>query len=57
LEPVLPRKGPLIVGIGASAGGVEALQALFTAMPPRLGMAFVVSSTRCCAPASRANGA
>jgi two-component system CheB/CheR fusion protein len=31
-----------IVGIGASAGGVEALEALFTAMPPDSGMAFVV---------------
>jgi two-component system, chemotaxis family, CheB/CheR fusion protein len=31
-----------VVGIGASAGGVEALEALFTAMPPDSGMAFVV---------------
>src|SRR5438105_4951188 len=31
-----------IVGIGASAGGVEALEALFRAMPPDPGMAFVV---------------
>jgi two-component system, chemotaxis family, CheB/CheR fusion protein len=31
-----------IVGVGASAGGVEALEALFTAMPPDSGMAFVV---------------
>ena len=31
-----------IVGIGASAGGVEALEALFRAMPYQNGMAFVV---------------
>lgn len=31
-----------VVGIGASAGGVEALEALFRAMPPQIGMAFVV---------------
>src|SRR5262245_22422773 len=31
-----------IVGIGASAGGVEALEALCRAMPPDPGMAFVV---------------
>ena len=31
-----------IVGIGASAGGVEALQALFAGMPADSGMAFVV---------------
>jgi two-component system CheB/CheR fusion protein len=31
-----------IVGIGASAGGVEALEALFRAMPPDPGVAFVV---------------
>ena len=31
-----------IVGIGASAGGVEALEALFRPMPARPGMAFVV---------------
>ena len=31
-----------IVGVGASAGGVEALQTLFTAMPGDLGVAFVV---------------
>ena len=32
----------LIVGIGASAGGLEPLERLFNAMPPRTGMAFVV---------------
>jgi two-component system, chemotaxis family, CheB/CheR fusion protein len=31
-----------IVGIGASAGGLEALQQLFDALPPDTGMAFVV---------------
>lgn len=32
----------LVVGIGASAGGLEALQRLFDAMPADTGMAFVV---------------
>src|SRR5262245_27015453 len=32
----------LVVGIGASAGGLEALKAFFSAMPPRTGMSFVV---------------
>src|SRR5215471_8818592 len=31
-----------IVGVGASAGGVEALEGLFKAMPSNPGMAFVV---------------
>jgi two-component system CheB/CheR fusion protein len=31
-----------IVGIGASAGGLESLERLFTAIPPDTGMAFVV---------------
>jgi two-component system CheB/CheR fusion protein len=31
-----------IVGVGASAGGVEALEGLFRAMPPAPGMAFVI---------------
>ena len=31
-----------IVGIGASAGGIEALKTLFGSMPPSTGMAFVV---------------
>jgi two-component system CheB/CheR fusion protein len=35
--------GPFIVGIGASAGGIEALEALFRAMPePPAALAFVV---------------
>ncbi|MGZ8423321.1 MAG: chemotaxis protein CheB, partial [Nitrospira sp.] len=33
-----------IVGIGASAGGLEALQAFFRHMPPSSGMAFLVIS-------------
>lgn len=35
-------KIPVIVAIGASAGGVQALQALLTFIPPRTGAAFVV---------------
>jgi len=35
------RKVPL-VGLGGSAGSIEALQAFFGAMPPRSGLAFVV---------------
>ncbi|MBA3873057.1 MAG: PAS domain-containing protein [Anaerolineae bacterium] len=31
-----------IIGIGASAGGIEAFEAFFTHMPPSSGMAFVV---------------
>jgi two-component system CheB/CheR fusion protein len=31
-----------VVGIGASAGGLEALEQFFSAVPPRCGMAFVV---------------
>ena len=33
---------PVIVGIGASAGGVAALQAFFSALPADTGAAFVV---------------
>src|SRR5690242_11993583 len=33
---------PPIVGIGASAGGVEALEAFFKAVPDKSGLAFVV---------------
>lgn len=32
----------IVVGIGSSAGGVEALERLFAAMPGRLGMAYIV---------------
>ncbi|MEZ5575473.1 MAG: chemotaxis protein CheB [Candidatus Competibacteraceae bacterium] len=31
-----------VVGIGASAGGLEALKQFFTAMPPETGLAFVL---------------
>ena len=34
----------VIVGIGASAGGVEALQTLFRTMPRDSGMAFVIAN-------------
>jgi two-component system, chemotaxis family, CheB/CheR fusion protein len=36
------RRSPLIVGIGASAGGIQALQSLFAALPDDTGAAFVV---------------
>ncbi|HEY5935442.1 MAG TPA: chemotaxis protein CheB, partial [Kofleriaceae bacterium] len=36
------RPGGRIVGIGASAGGLESLELLFDALPPDTGMAFVV---------------
>ena len=36
------EKLPVIVGIGASAGGVHALQSLFAALPNNTGAAFVV---------------
>ena len=33
---------PLVVGVGASAGGIDALSHLFEGIPSRCGMAFVV---------------
>lgn len=33
---------PLVIGIGASAGGLEALQQFFSCMPPNSGLRFVV---------------
>jgi two-component system CheB/CheR fusion protein len=36
------EKSFLVVGLGASAGGVRALQEFFATMPPNSGMAFVV---------------
>ena len=39
-----PSPGFLIVGIGASAGGLEAMEEFFNHMPPDSGMAFVVVS-------------
>ncbi|MFL5331533.1 MAG: PAS domain S-box protein [Gemmataceae bacterium] len=41
-ERARSRSGPTIVGIGASAGGLEALQLFLRAMPPVQGLAFVV---------------
>ena len=35
---------PIVVGIGASAGGLKAYKAFFSALPPDTGMAFVVIS-------------
>ena len=40
-DPTLPMTGR-IVGIGASAGGLESLEQLFAALPPDTGLAFVV---------------
>jgi two-component system, chemotaxis family, CheB/CheR fusion protein len=40
-EPARRDEGLIVVGIGASAGGLEALQQLVEAMPPDTGMAFV----------------
>ncbi len=40
--PALGRNGFPIVGIGASAGGLEAFTALFKALLPDLGMAYVL---------------
>ena len=41
---LMPKKelGFPVVGIGASAGGLEAFEAFFKAMPPTSGMAFVL---------------
>jgi two-component system CheB/CheR fusion protein len=41
-RPPIEQRGFHVVGIGASAGGLEALEALFGAMPEDSGMAFVV---------------
>jgi two-component system CheB/CheR fusion protein len=41
-ETVPDRRPPFVVGIGASAGGLEALEKLFEAMPADTGMVFVV---------------
>ena len=37
-----PRQTPLVIGIGASAGGLEALQQFFDYIPPNSGLSFVV---------------
>ena len=39
---VIARSQPLVVGIGASAGGLIAYEAFFAAMPANSGMAFVL---------------
>ncbi|MBU0936642.1 MAG: hypothetical protein KKC64_13570, partial [Spirochaetes bacterium] len=36
------QAGPIVVGIGASAGGLEALQDFFKNLPVHTGLAFVV---------------
>ena len=41
-EITIPPPGPIIAGIGASAGGIQALQAFFEALPENTGVAFVV---------------
>jgi len=40
-KPAAPKPFP-IVGLGASAGGLEALETFFLNMPPKAGMAFVI---------------
>src|SRR5205814_2643723 len=37
-----PTSPDLVVGLGASAGGLEALQSFFAALPPDTGLAYVV---------------
>ncbi len=45
-EAVLPvgsaERTELIVGIGASAGGLDAFKTFFSLMPAKIGMAFVI---------------
>jgi two-component system, chemotaxis family, CheB/CheR fusion protein len=40
--PDLPTRQPLVVGIGASAGGLSAFKTFFENLPPDTGMAFVL---------------
>ncbi|HEY6645143.1 chemotaxis protein CheB [Povalibacter sp.] len=42
VRPATPALAPLVVGIGASAGGLEAFRTFFGHMPPDSGMAFVL---------------
>jgi two-component system CheB/CheR fusion protein len=42
VEPANRERGLIVVGIGASAGGLEALGAFFEALPDQTGMVFVV---------------
>ena len=42
-EPQQPRRAPFpIVGVGASAGGLEAFTQLLKALPSRTGMVYVL---------------
>lgn len=41
-QPPTDDRGLIVVGIGSSAGGVEALESLFSVLPDRLGMAYIV---------------
>src|SRR5690242_4461683 len=41
-EKGIERRKPVVVAIGASAGGVQALQRFFSAIPDDTGAAFVV---------------
>src|ERR1044071_1848479 len=41
-EPQNSKRGIPIVGIGASAGGLRALESFFKKVPPETGIAFVV---------------
>src|SRR5262245_44419956 len=41
-EPARNETEPVVVGIGASAGGLEALKAFFSAVPPDTGLAFII---------------
>ena len=36
------QSSSIVIGIGASAGGLEALQQFFSYMPPNSGLSFVV---------------
>ena len=38
----MPERTRLVVGIGASAGGIDAFKAFFSCMPAGIGMAFVI---------------
>ena len=42
MSEISEASGPYVVGIGASAGGLEALEAFFKSVPPDCGLAFVV---------------
>ena len=38
----MSERSPAVIGVGASAGGLEAFKSFFEAMPPRNAMAFIV---------------